>query len=62
MEMTETPNPAVQLTATSRGLRQKVIMNSITPSRWLLSHPSCRRSTSELADVFSPVAVADFVR
>src|SRR5262245_51396445 len=45
-------NPAVQPTATSRGLRHEVTSDSITPSCWLHSHPSCRRSVSELSDTF----------
>jgi len=57
-----TPNPAVQLTATSRGLRQEVTDCSITPSRLLLSHQSRRRSAVVSVSHFSPVAVADFVR
>ena len=56
------PNPTLQPTATSRGLRHEVIVNSITPSLWLLSHPSCRRSIVELAQVFSQVAVAELFR
>jgi len=60
--MDTTPNPTLQPTATSHGFRHGVIVNSITPSRWLLSHPSCRRSISELADVFSRVAVAELFR
>jgi len=55
-------NPAVQLTATSHGLRHEVAVNSTTPSRLLLSHQSRRRSTVVLVSHFSPVAVADFVR
>jgi hypothetical protein len=58
----ETPNPSLQPPATRRGLRQEATVNSITPSRWLLAHPSCRRSTSELADDFSQVAVAELFR
>jgi len=56
------PNPAVQLTATSRGLRHMISGCSITPSRWLLSHPSRRRSVVVSVSHFSRVAVADFVR
>jgi len=59
---TRPPNPAVQLTATSHGLRHMVSGCSITPSRLLLPHPVRRRSASVLAVVFSQVAVADFVR
>ena len=55
-------NTSLQPTATSRGLRHGVTLNSITPSRWLLSHPSCRRSIVELAGVLSQVAVAELFR
>jgi hypothetical protein len=56
------PNPSLQPTATSHGLRHEITMNSITPSLWLPSHPLCRRSIVELADVFSQVAVAELFR
>jgi len=56
------PNPSVQLTATSRWLRQEVSGYSITPSRLLLSHQSRRRSAVAVVSHFSQVAVADFVR
>jgi len=56
------PNTSLQPTATSRGLRHESSVNSITPSLWLLSHPSCRRSISELAAVFSQVSVAELLR
>jgi len=56
------PNPSVQLTATSHGLRHMVSGCSTTPSRRLLSHPSRRRSTVVSVSHFFPVAVADFVR
>jgi len=55
-------NPAVQLTATSHGLRQMISGCSITPSRLLLPHQSRRRSTVVSVSHFFPVAVADFVR
>jgi len=58
----KTPNPAVQLTATSHGLRHMTSGCLITPSLWLLSHPSCRRSTLGVISILSQVAVADFVR
>jgi len=56
------PNPSVQLTATSRGLRHMISGCSTTPSLWLLSHPSRRRSAVVSVSHFFPVAVADFVR
>jgi len=56
------PNPSLQPTATSHRLRHMISGCSTTPSLWLLSHPSCRRSTSELADGFSQVAVAELFR
>ena len=56
------PNPSLQPTATSHRLRHMISGYSITPSRWLLSHPSCRRSISELTDVFFLVAVAELFR
>ena len=56
------PNTSLQPTATSRGLRQEVIVNSITPSLCLLSHSSCRRSTCGVVGVLSPVAVAELFR
>jgi hypothetical protein len=52
-------NKAVQAIAISRGLRQEVTLNSIIPSLWLPSHPSCRRSIPELADAFSQVTMAE---
>jgi len=57
-----TPNPAVQLTATSHGLRHMISGCSITPSRLLLPHQSRRRSVAVSVSHFSRVAVADFVR
>jgi len=59
---TRPPNPSVQLTATSHRLRHMLSGCSITPSRWLLSHPSRRRSTVVSVSHFFQVAVADFVR
>jgi len=56
------PNPSVQLTATSHGLRHMVSGCSITPSRLLLSHQSRRRFAVASVSHFFPVAVADFVR
>ena len=56
------PNTSLQPTATRRGLRHEVTLNSTTPSRWLRSHPARRRSILELADVFSQVAVAELFR
>jgi len=56
------PNPTVQLTATSRGLRHMLSGCSTTPSRLLLSHQSRRRSTTVSVSHFSQAAVADFVR
>jgi len=58
----EAANPAVQLTATSHGLRHMVSGYSTTPSLRLRSHPSCRRSAVVSVSHFSQVAVADFVR
>jgi len=55
-------NPAVQLTATSHGLRHMISGGSITPSRLLLSHQSRRRSAMVSDSHFFQVAVADFVR
>jgi len=55
-------NPAVQLTATSHGLRHMISGRSITPSRLLLPHPARRRYAVVSVCHFSPVAVADFVR
>jgi len=55
-------NPAVQLTATSHGLRRMISDCSPTPSRLLLSHPSRRRSAVAFVQHFFLVAVADFVR
>jgi len=55
-------NPAVQLTATSHGLRHMISGSSITPSRLLLSHPARRRSAVVSVSHFFLVAVADFVR
>jgi len=55
-------NPTLQPTATSRGLRQEVAVNSTTPSLCLLSHSSCRRSTSGVGITFSQVAVAELFR
>jgi len=55
-------NPTLQPTATSRRLRHMISGCSITPSRWLLSHSSCRRSTSEVVSIFSQVAVAELFR
>jgi hypothetical protein len=37
-------------------------VNSITPSRWLFTHSSGRRSTSEVVIVFSSVAVPELFR
>jgi len=62
IEMDVWANPAVQLTATSRGLRHEVSDHSITPSRLLLPHQSRRRSIVLSVSHFSQVAVADFVR
>ena len=56
------PNPSVELTATSRSVCQKVPVTSITPSLWLLMHPSFRRSGLELAEVSFQVAVAHLFR
>ena len=56
------PNPAVEPTATSRGLRHQVTECSTTPSRWLLPHPARRRSRFGVVRGFSQVAVADFFR
>jgi len=56
------PNPAVQLTATSHGLRHMTSGCSATPSRLLLSHPARRRFAVVSVPHFSRVAVADFVR
>jgi len=56
------PNPSVQLTATSHGLRHMVSGCLITPSRLLLPHQSRRRSAVVSVSHFSLVAVADFVR
>jgi len=58
----EMANPAVQLTATSHGLRHMTSGCSITPSRLLLPHQSRRRSAVISVSHFSQVAVADFVR
>jgi len=55
-------NPAVQLTATSHGLRHMISGCLITPSRLLLSHPARRRSAVVSIWHFFQVAVADFVR
>jgi len=55
-------NPAVQLTATSHGLRHMPSGCSITPSRLLLPHPARRRFVLVSVSHFSRVAVADFVR
>jgi len=59
---TRCPNTTLQPTTTSHRLRHQVTVNSITPSLWLLSHPSCRRSTSEVVSILSPVAVAELFR
>jgi len=56
------PNPAVQLAATSHGLRHLISGCLITPSRLLLPHPARRRSTVVSVSHFFRVAVADFVR
>jgi hypothetical protein len=60
--ITGSPNPTLQPTATSHRLCHMISGYSITPSRLLLPHPARRRSTSELADVFSRVAVAELFR
>jgi hypothetical protein len=56
------PNPAVQPTATSHGLRQEVSGDSTTPSHWLLSHPVRRRSALVLSVFVCQVAVAELLR
>jgi hypothetical protein len=56
------PNTSLQPTATSRGLRQELTLNWITPSRLLLSHPARRRFILEFVDVFAQVAVAELFR
>lgn len=52
-------NHALQRAATRRGLHHEVAVNSIIPSRLLLSHPARRRSTWELAGVSSEETGAD---
>jgi hypothetical protein len=56
------PNPAVEPTATSHTVEPMLMVDSITPSRRLLSHPARRRSALELTGVFCQVAVAHFFR
>jgi len=56
------PNTSLQPTTTSHGLRHQITVNSITPSLWLLSHSSCRRSISGVVIVLSQVAVAELFR
>jgi hypothetical protein len=57
--MTESPDTTLQTPATRNRLRFEIIMNSITPSRLLLSYPVSRGSISEVVSIFSPVAVAE---
>lgn len=54
--------PSVEPTATYRGFRHQVTVNSATPSRWLLSRLSRRRSALELSGSFFQVAVAPLFR
>ena len=56
------PNPSVEPTATSRGLRHEVAGYSTTPSRRLLSHPARRRSALVSVSHFSQAAVAHLFR
>jgi len=60
--MKAAPNPTVQLTATSHGLRHMLSVCLTTPSRLLRLHQSRRRSAVVFISAFSQVAVADFVR
>jgi hypothetical protein len=56
------PNPAVEPTATSRGVGRTRLVDSMTPSRRLLAHPARRRSALESSGTFCEVAVAHLFR